>query len=140
MRSRDLKELENFRDYIFYLNKALNLLPVYEKSVYRAIDGIVSEYRPGMVITWNSFSSATSNPSVAIEFMGNLKYGTLFMIAAKNARTIKDYSAHPEENEILFPPNSYFMLSDIGKPVRNFIEGVIKKELSGWVIYQLLEL
>jgi len=139
MRSRNNSELEQFRPYIFYLNQVLNRLPICEKPVYRAINSTIDHYKPGMTITWDAFSSATSNPRVAMHFIGNLKNGTFFMISPKNARIIKDYSAHPDEDEMIFPPNCKFEVTEIGTPTRSFIEEAVKEDLSKWVFYQLKE-
>jgi len=69
MREGSETEIISFRDYIFYLEETLSILEPFKGSVYRVIDRVLTDYRPGMNITWTSFSSATNDVDVALKFV-----------------------------------------------------------------------
>jgi len=111
MRAGDVEALKPFRDYIYYLTKTLEKIPPSTgvTSVYRGIDCKLDNYREGTRIVWPSFSSSTLDANVAVQFMKGQK-GTLFLINAKTPRLIERYSALKNEQEVLFLPNSKFII------------------------------
>jgi len=107
MREGSNEERTKYRDFIFYLNEILNLLPSHVGSVYRGISSKVAGYTNGKFVVWPAFSSATRNPIVAHGFMRGQE-GTLFLIQSTSAKPISEYSAESSEDEVLFHPNSKF--------------------------------
>ena len=114
MRTGDESGILEWTAFIYSLAASLRRLPAVEGVVYRGINVAVPKhlYRTGSVVTWQAFSSTTSSPAVAKEFLGgDLSEGTFFIIQSKTARFIGPLSAHPKEEESLFLPNSQFRVS-----------------------------
>lgn len=66
-----------------------------------AVAEFLLDYDTGFVLAWDSFST-TRNADQA--FFGNV----LFIIEAKNARWVGDFSATPKLEEAIFPPGTRF--------------------------------
>jgi len=141
MREGTEEQRKKFDHFIYYLNETLKLLSPHQGSVYRGIDCINNNYQPGKKIVWPSFSSASKDPNVALDFIGKTNKGSLFMIKSKRAVPIRQYSAMPNEEECLFCANSQFeiasIISDASKKV---LEASMKIDLSQVVIYDLTEI
>jgi len=141
MREGKPEERILYRDYIYYMNQTLEKLSPHKGPVYRGISCVLPDYKQGKVITWQAFSSATKNPKVALDFVGKTKTGMLFMIEPKNARPIEEFSALPTEEEVLFLPNSQFLIkSEISLANRAMLEKAIGVDLSGLSIFDLSQL
>lgn len=101
------------------LNTALNKLPPYNGPVVRGTNlppEVVAQYRPGEVITENTFLSTTTNPAVAQSsaFSGNVE----FRILSSTGRDVSSVSIYPHEQEILFPAGTkFYVLSKTVDPV-----------------------
>ena len=116
-------ELKRYCDYIVHATNALNSLPThvseFHGSVFRGIKVIVNPgiYEPGKRITWQAFSSSTKKQTKTLEFVnvlpGRKLSGSLFVIASITAKDIRHFSAIPDEEEVLFPPNSQFMVEKV---------------------------
>ena len=78
-------------------------LPAYTGKLYRGIGIRLNEdqYQAGHRVCWAAFSSASTEKSVAEEFVkeGN---GSLFILRSVGARPISKFSMFPEEHEV--PP------------------------------------
>jgi hypothetical protein len=88
-------------------------LPPYIGCAYRGLDAKLkaSAYGVGETITWQQFSSASRKQQVARRFttqQGDRLVGTLFVIECKTAKDIEDFSAFPEEAEVLLKYNTHF--------------------------------
>eukprot|EP00667_Euglena_gracilis_P000004 EG_transcript_4 len=101
--------LEFWRPLIWELDQALRALPPYVGPCFRGIDVHLSRqtYGEGSEICWQAFSSASKKESVAREFVKG-STGTLFIVESHGARCISGISRYPEEEEVLFPPNTHF--------------------------------
>eukprot|EP00668_Euglena_longa_P037901 GGOE01048813.1.p1 GENE.GGOE01048813.1~~GGOE01048813.1.p1 ORF type:complete len:145 (-),score=40.57 GGOE01048813.1:986-1420(-) len=120
MREQVLQELDFWRPYIFHLNRALGHLKNHEYTAYRgvAVHFDPELYLEGKLVVWHAFSSASVNPTVAKDIMENKKQelglqvpGTFFVLETKSARVVHAYSHFPDEEEVLFPPNSVFRIT-----------------------------
>ena len=111
------------RHKINILTSALEELPNFRGDVFRgaAIDGgRLTEYRRvGRVITERAFISASRSPSKA--FSGNVR----FYIISKRGKEIDEWSAYPDEEEVLFLPNTRFKVLEYvrdGNEIEIFLE------------------
>eukprot|EP00667_Euglena_gracilis_P003713 EG_transcript_3722 len=117
MRNQTPAELDFWRPFIFHLDQALARLGQHEELVYR---GVVVSFPPelyleGKRVVWPAFSSASTEQAVAKDFIRGKQEesapgsaGTLFVLKTSLARRVHVYSHFPEEQEVLFPPNSVF--------------------------------
>ncbi|MBA2744379.1 MAG: hypothetical protein H0U43_08770 [Chthoniobacterales bacterium] len=108
------------------LAAALNHLPAFRGDVYRGtrIDDLdlLEKYRGvGTVIVEDAFVSCSRSPLKM--YGGNV----LFYILSKRGRDIARWSAHPEEEEVLFRPGTSFKIlafQQTGHDVEIFLEEV----------------
>lgn len=106
------KEILVFRDV---LNSALEKLPCYNAKggvVYRGytvsdLDEFLSHYRPGTLIAFRGFTSASFEPSEA--YGGNV----LFILRALTARAAWYVSANFHECEVLLPTDRSFLVLEV---------------------------
>jgi hypothetical protein len=113
-------ELRRYADYIVHLQGALSTLPTHVSSaqgmVYRGIRALLRPtlYAPGMRVTWQAFASSTKQMLNTLIFVDRLPgrrlAGSIFIIESITAKDIRHYSAIPSEEEVLFPPNSQFLV------------------------------
>jgi hypothetical protein len=118
-------QLKRYLDYIWHTTVALNSLPTHVSevlgNVYRGIKVLLNPdvYAPGKRITWQAFSSSTKKQMATLEFVtqlhGRRLQGSLFAIASITAKDIRHFSAVPGEEEVLFPPNSQFLVEEVVK-------------------------
>ena len=116
-------ELKRYGDYIVHAERALSSLPTHVSeilgNVYRGIKVLLSPdiYAPGKRITWQAFSSSTKKQSATLDFVnvlpGRKLSGSLFVIDSITAKDIRHFSAIPDEEEVLFPPNSQFKVEKV---------------------------
>jgi len=140
MRSGSQEERMTYRDYIYFLTKSLEKLEPVSVVVYRGIDCKLDDYKVGSAIVWPAFSSSSRDAKVGFEFLKK-KSGTLFLINDRTPRAIDRFSAVASEQEVLFLPNSKFVISKV-------VEGASKELLSkslnipleGVTIFELDEL
>lgn len=111
--------IDLFSNYIWLFMNALSKCPAYTgRMVYRATKANFSaQYIKGQEITWHAFSSATSNIHVELGFLGleeSVVQGTLFHIelTTHRGRSISRYSMTPNEEEVLLPLASRFLVVD----------------------------
>lgn len=93
---------------------AMEKMPKFEGTVVRGlnlddatpeqIDAVVNQYKTGKVITEKAFLS-TATGGVTPAYSGT---AVLYTIKSKNGRSVKDVSAYPWEDEVLFPPGAKF--------------------------------
>eukprot|EP00997_Jenningsia_sp_PLL12_P003383 NODE_1630_length_1108_cov_114.456091_g1332_i0.p1 GENE.NODE_1630_length_1108_cov_114.456091_g1332_i0~~NODE_1630_length_1108_cov_114.456091_g1332_i0.p1 ORF type:complete len:271 (+),score=73.13 NODE_1630_length_1108_cov_114.456091_g1332_i0:244-1056(+) len=111
MRNNDKEGIEFWRPLIYYINTAMWQLPRYEGCLYRGINLLFDEtqYRTGANIVWPAFSSASRERSVAEVFASGTE-GTLFFLNGQTCRDIAIFSRFPSEGEVLFHPNTNFLI------------------------------
>eukprot|EP00667_Euglena_gracilis_P000162 EG_transcript_162 len=103
-----------YRPLIWEMDQALHDLPSFAGKSYRGIDCRLDSavFAPGNFVRWPSFSSASQNQAVAEEFAKG-DSGTLFFLSSANAKSIADISRFPEEQEVLFLPNTTFEVTSV---------------------------
>ncbi|CAE7354454.1 dlst [Symbiodinium natans] len=116
-------ELRQYADYIVHMERALSILPAHVSElqgyVYRGVSALLNPetYAAGRRITWQSFSSATKRQLATLDFVsvlpGRRLHGSLFVIDSITAKDIRHFSAIPSEEEVLFPPNSQFLVARV---------------------------
>ena len=98
-----------FFPYIKLLMKGLFKLPQVKTTVYRGINkNLESEYPEGKKPVWWGFSSTSSNIKVlnVQTFFDTTKERTMFHIKTETAVSIQEYSANPQEDEVLLLPGT----------------------------------
>ena len=116
-------QLKDYVDYIWHTAGALGNLPAHvsehQGHVYRGIKVLLSPdlYAPGKRITWQAFSSSTKKQTATLDFVnvlpGRRLQGSIFVIDSITAKDIRHFSAVPDEEEVLFPPNSQFRVERV---------------------------
>jgi hypothetical protein len=105
------------------MGSALDKLPNYNGKIYRSVKrGSFSGNFPsfdaahvtGKKVICTGFTGASKN--IESTLRGNIK----FNISSKYGRDISDFSSNPDQGEVLFSPNSVFVIErriDSGKAV-----------------------
>jgi hypothetical protein len=116
---------EPLRNRVRLLKAALGALPEFRGDVFRGakIDpDLLSHYENvGATIVEPAFISTSRSPSKA--FKGNAR----FYILSKRGRRIERWSAYPDEEEVLFPPNTKFKVLEYarnGNDIEIFLEEI----------------
>lgn len=113
------KILDDYRDYLHHFGEGIQNLPSFLGTVYRGIRSVVKSelYKPGTTITWQSPSSSSKSmlvPANFVDWVGNTKCrGTFFIITSTSGKDISQFSRFPEEEEVLFKPNTHFEVDRI---------------------------
>ncbi|CAF3923814.1 unnamed protein product [Adineta steineri] len=84
-------------------------------TVYRGVKlDLSAQYPKGNTVTWWGFSSCTTSIGVLSneQYLGRSGTRTLFTIDCSSAKSLKDYSLFPKEEEILLPPARQFQVID----------------------------
>ena len=122
LRNQDRNKLRPFVRYLWLLLHALSSCPSAEvdlgvRLVYRGLTGELNslEYATGNEVVWYQISSCSPELAVQTEFLGDSGKRVLFHIelSTSRARVISSFSAHPEEKEIVLPPNSRFEVTGV---------------------------
>ena len=118
-------ELKQYADFILHTERALSCLPAHVSElpghgmVYRGIRVLLNPalYAPGKHVTWQGFSSSTRKQLATLEFVDRLPgrklQGSLFVIESITAKDIRQFSSFPNEEEVLFAPNSQFRVESV---------------------------
>lgn len=112
------KKLKMWQPFVHCLYRAVSLLPIYVGEIYRGIDGVefCPEYYPiGAQITWGSFCTCSKERGSVTDLFkrGN---GIVFIVKSKTGRDISKYSCTPADSEVLFLPESTFIVRGIYRP------------------------
>ena len=123
-----VQSIAEFNDIIFHLQASFRRLHSSGafKTVYRGVKKEfinLSLYQPGTVVTWPAFSSTSLSLTVASGFAES---GVVFVIAGSHdsvsAKNIAIFSQFPEEEELLYGPNTAFTV----KCIFGFSMGTLK--------------
>ena len=118
-------ELKQYADFIVHAERALSCLPAHVSElpghgmVYRGIRVLLNPalYAPGKHVTWQGFSSSTRKQLAILEFVDRLPgrklQGSLFVFESITAKDIRHFSSFPNEEEVLFAPNSQFQVESV---------------------------
>jgi len=114
-----------FKDYLAILNSALMKLQNNKKVVWRGVPlYLADKHEQGEIILERGPLSASLSMRKAVNFM-NRSHGvrdtdaTLFQIGGGFGKKIENYSAFPDEVEVLFPCGSKFKVEEIARPTEN---------------------
>ena len=116
LRDQDRNALWPFRNFIWMLMHALNGCECYNgRLVYRGVKKNISQfYVCGETIAWHQFSSCTCNleQEESELFCGKSGDRTVFIIelTTTRAREVSQYTFYPNEQEVILPPNSRFLV------------------------------
>ena len=105
-----------------YLLQAINTIPCYWGICIRTLNLTSAQqelYSEGSIISWNIFSSAGKGNKPTKTF---LERNTYFYIWSLTGREIQKFSNFPNENEILFPPYTTFL---VVKKVTSFLSNKV---------------
>jgi hypothetical protein len=100
---------------MYHLIKALANIGFYWGIVSRAVTLDIKEledYKPGNLVTWIQFSSSKKGDKPPATFASR---NTIFIIYSLTGRCIQDFSNFPDEEEVLFPPHSTFLINHVEK-------------------------
>jgi ankyrin repeat protein/uncharacterized protein YegL len=102
--------------YIYTLYSALTKLPNYEGEVYRAVETSFSpeKYPLKGQILWKSYGSTSTDWKHSSPFTADKK-GIIFIIHSKTGKHLSKYSKHPADNEVVFLPNTRFLVENYYK-------------------------
>ncbi len=106
-------------DYRLTLNDALDKIPDQSGRFWRNVDMSAAEqaaYSPGSVHTWAAFSSSSTHQNV----FGNRN--TRFVIRGLHGKDIREYSAYPREDEVLFKAGTRVRVVNRREGRRTYIE------------------
>ena len=119
LRERDTNPtaFNSWKGYLFYLMRALDILPPQTLTVYRGIatpqglDAMEQNYQPGRPVQWRSFTSTSSDVKSCKLFVKDKDHGVIFKIDVVSGRDIQEYSRFSGEREILLTPNTRFVVT-----------------------------
>ena len=144
---KDKTPFAKWRSFAYLLDCELRALPRFEGNVYRAVPSRVpaSLYSPGHVVTWNHPSSTSEDPRVARYFLerqlSGRPSGTIFIIRSATGRSIKEYSLHKEEKEVLFRAGAQFrVVSQADDGLKKLLEIAMRCCLADVEVFQMQEL
>jgi len=104
-------ETLNCMPILYYLVSALSRLPYYWGPTTRAVqltEEEVKSYTPGDIVLWTQFSSSKKGNNSFVFGTRN----TYFYIQSLTGRAIKQFSNFKEEDEVLYLPQSTFLVLD----------------------------
>lgn len=135
--------IPNIGKVVDNISKELETLPEYKGYVYRGVKSIgsssfakIKDLKPGTIVKEEWFLS-TSKDSLHHSFTPHLwdkllrhlspseydnlkrlqgnrpKTSIVYTIKSKKGRDVSEYSAHPEEKEVLFDRESYFIINNV---------------------------
>ena len=116
LRTRDRELLKPFFKYFKLFLSAIYKLPPIAQAVFRGVNKDLSAFfEESDEKIWWGFSSTTRSAKVLSneDFLGLVGQRTLFHIDALNAYDISKYSAFPNEQELLLPAGSEFIVGSI---------------------------
>ena len=105
-----------WRGYLFYLLRALDMLPPTTALVFRGGNigfdqkTVAKDYHAGRQIQWAAFSSTSIKLASTLPFVKKSE-GVMFRIQIFSGRDIGAYSYLPSECEILLSPNTRFTVT-----------------------------
>ena len=118
LRSEKRDILRPWFSYLRLILTGLFKLPPKKGIFWRGIRGNVNDqYRREKV--WWGFSSCTETMGQIDQFLGRTGECTMFMIDCTNAKSIRDHSKFPDENEILLMPGTFFHVIDKHSPAKD---------------------
>jgi hypothetical protein len=108
--------------HVANINRALGKLPNMVGTVYRGRkDSAAHLYKEGMIVEERGFTSTSTNEMFSVNWAGG-PTGTKFQITSKTGKSVKDFSQHPQENEVLFKSGSRFKVTKVSGSTVHMVE------------------
>jgi ankyrin repeat protein len=106
-----------WNNFIQCLYQSVSLIEVVECELYRAVDFLfnMEDFAIGKKLSWNTFSSTSKSWKTCSDLI-NKKSGIIFIIKSKTGRDISKYSKNPVDGEVLFLPNTKFLITNHFSP------------------------
>lgn len=137
--------IPKFAHFLVHLTNALFLLeklPEDQTTVHRGTAWFELNIQPGAILVFQAPTSASKSMLVANAFMKSAigymqskgtgymqSKGMHFVIKALTAKSIEKFSLFKDEREVLFPPNSHFVVISITRNNGEIAKGEIAKML-----------
>lgn len=135
LRSTNRREVWPFAPMIWLLLNALKATPKRpETTLFRGIRAgdMATKYNAGDLICWNSFNSCTTSVAPLSVFMGMTGKRIQFVITPHPVharyRSISQYSQSPNEEEVLYLPNSLFSVQAVVQLADDLLQVQLKEE------------
>jgi len=105
------EKLKIWEGFLYFLQKSFEKLPTIQATGYYAIheSAHVQCYETGTCLAWRGYSVISTNLEKTSEIAG--KNGVVLIIQVMNGKSLKNYSAHTKEEELLLSPNVKFFVS-----------------------------
>jgi hypothetical protein len=104
-----------WKPHLAHFMKAINLLPLYEGTVYRGRmdtrQALEKEYYPGRKVRWAGISSCSTDMTTAYKRAAS-GHGVVMEIKVQNGRQMGNISLYPDESEIILAPGMSFLVVD----------------------------
>lgn len=117
---KDLTPMNIWYPFVNTLYSAISLLPKFEGEVYRAVNTRfnITTYEIGKIIRWNTFSVCSYEHKNSTDLIkkDSKQHGTIFIIQSKSGRKINKYSKYPVDAEVIFLPDSTFIVKNYYQP------------------------
>lgn len=119
LRGQDIEDKDLYKDFANILNTAIDIIcqnvsskcvtngEAFRGQIYKETFTKNTEY------SFKSFTSTSSDISVALNFITQTSDSVLFYLTGVNGIKVKDYSRFPNENEILMKPGTKFNIENI---------------------------
>lgn len=103
--------------FIFCLYQSISLIKPFVGEVYRGIeiDFNSNDFKINTEIVWKTFSTCYSTWNNVTNLLDNKK-GIIFIIKSVTGRKISRYSRYPVDSEVVFLPETKFIVKNIYKP------------------------
>jgi hypothetical protein len=127
LRAENRNALKPWFAFLKLLMAALKKLPSSAVTVCRAVSGeIVSFGGENNVEIWWSVNSTSLSKEVIEMYLSDT--GTLFAIDAIHGKNISEYSAYPDEQEVILMPGTRLRLKSNALNYKNYLLVVLLKE------------
>lgn len=129
LRRGDVNNRERIRLQVEDITNLLDKLPSFNGAVFRremsykdSIEDHINDFIKGEIVDFKAFLSTSEKDNLT-------KFGNelIFEIKSKNGKQIKNYSDNPDEEEVLFKPNSIFIVENV-KQIK-YKNGMLKGKL-----------
>lgn len=97
---------ERHQIYIKAMTTGLDRLPSYKGTVIRYTSlpvAVLEAHRVGEIVTYDAFTSTSKRPDWS--WVGSHRF---VIYSAKKGKSVEAFSINPQEQEVLFPPNTKF--------------------------------
>lgn len=122
LRNEDRSEVEPFFPYLRVFLQALDKVEKIKKNtvLYRGISKNLSHlYKQGSHVTWWNVVSCSADETIAKGFCSSSDDFTLFRVESFSAAPIQEFSAIPDEDELIISPGTTFEIVKVsGKTSR----------------------